>query len=85
MSKRGRTSTMSDDVHAPTSTLHQPRNETHMSTFVLMLTRTNYCLWAMRVEISLEAHDLWGVIDGSEVNHKKYCLALSMILNSMSD
>ena len=31
----------------------------------------------------MEAHDLWGVIDGSEENHKKHRLALSMILNSI--
>ena len=68
MSKRGRTSTMSDDVHAPTSTLHPPRSETGIPTSILMLTSTNYRLWAMMMEVSLKAHDLWGVIDGSEVN-----------------
>ena len=39
----------------------------------------------MRMEVSLETHDLWGVIDGSEVNQKKDCLSLSMILNSISE
>ena len=67
---------MSDDVLAPTPTLHPPRSETDMSTYVLMLKSTNYHLWAMRMDISLEAHDLWGVIDGSEVNCKKDRLAL---------
>ena len=85
MSKSGRTSTMSDDAHAPTPTLHPLRSETSMSTSILMLTSTNYCLWAMRMEVSLEAHDLWRVIDGSEVNRKKDRLALSMILNSISE
>ena len=55
MSKRGRTSTMSDDVHPPTPTLHPPRSETGMSTSVLMLTSITYLLWAMRMEVSLEA------------------------------
>ena len=50
-----------------------------------MLTSTNYHLWAMRMEVSLEGHDLWGVIEGSEVNHNKDCLALSMILHSISE
>ena len=59
------------------------RNETGMSTSVLMFTSTNYCLWVMRMKVSLEAHDLLGVNDGSEINHKKDCLALSMILNSI--
>ena len=76
---------MSDDVHAPTPTWHPPRSETCMSTFVLMLTSTNYRLWAMRMEVSLGAHDLWGVIDRSEVIRKKDRLALSMILNSISE
>ena len=84
MSKRGRTSTMYDDVHAPKLTFHPPRNETSMSTFVLILKSTNYHLWAMRMKVSLEAHYLWGVIDGSEVNPKKDHLTLSMILNSIT-
>ena len=85
MSKRGRTSTMSDDVHASTPTLHPPRSETGMSTSILMLTSTNYRLWAMRMKYSSEVHGLWGVIDGSEVNQKKDRFALSMILNSISE
>ena len=34
------------------------RSETGMSTSILMLTSTNYLLWAIRMEVSLEAHDL---------------------------
>ena len=72
---------MSDDVYAPTPTLHSPRSESGMSTFVLVLTSTNYLIWAMRMEVSLEVHDLWGVIDGIEVYRKSDHLALSMILS----
>ena len=75
---------MSNNVHAPTPTLHPSSNETSLSAFVLKLTSTNYPLWATRIEVSLEAYDLWGVIDGREVNHKKDRFALSMILNSIS-
>ena len=39
----------------------------------------------MRIEVSLEAHDLWGVIDGSEVNCKKDRFVLLMILSSISE
>ena len=85
MSKRGRTSTMSDDAHAPIPTLHPPRSETGMPTSILMLTSTNYHLWAMRMEVSLEAQELWEVIDGSEVNRNKNRLGLSMVLNSISE
>ena len=52
MSKRGRTSTMSDDVHAPIPALHPLRSETGMSTSILMLTSTNYRLSAMRMKVS---------------------------------
>ena len=71
MSKRGRTSTVSDDVHVPTPTLHPPRSETGMFTSALMLTSTIYRLLAMRMKDSLEAHDLWRVIDGSEINREE--------------
>ena len=80
MSKRGMTSIMSDDIHTPIPTLQPPKMEISMSTYSLMLTSTNYSLWAMRMEVSLEAHDLWRVIDGKEVNRKKDRLALLMIL-----
>ena len=69
MSKRGRTSTMSDDVHAPTLTLHPQRSKIGMSTSFLMLTTTNYCLWDIRMEVSLEAHNLWGV-DSILIKHE---------------
>ena len=49
MSKRGRTSIMFDDVHAPTQTLHPPSMEIGMSTSSLILTSTNYHLWGMRI------------------------------------
>ena len=56
-----------------------------MSTSSLMLTSTNYWHWALRMEVTLEAHDLWGFIDESEENRKKDRLALLMILNSISE
>ena len=74
---------MSNNVHVPTPTLHPSSNETGLSTFFFKITSTNYPLWAMRIEVSLEAYDLWGVIDGSEVNRKKDRFALSMILDSI--
>ena len=77
MSKRGRTSTISDDVHAPTPTLQPPKMETDISTSSLTLTQTI-------LEISLEAHDLWEIFGRSEINRKKDRLALLLILNSIS-
>ena len=76
MSKRGRTSIMSNNAHALAQILQPPRMETGMYASSLMLTSINYRLWVMRMEVYLEAHDLWGVIDGSELNHKKDRLVL---------
>ena len=56
MTKRERISTMSDDIRALSPTLHPPRNETSMYTTVLMLISTNYHLWAISMEVSLEAN-----------------------------
>ena len=58
MSKRGMSSTMFDDVHALTPTFHPPRIEIGMPISSLMFISKNYHLWAMRMEFSLEAHDL---------------------------
>ena len=48
-----------------------------------MLSETNYRLWAMRMEVYLQAHGLWDVIGGDEENRKKDKLALSVILGSI--
>ena len=76
MSKREMTSTMSNDVSSSTPFFQPPKIDTGMSTFSLMLTFTNYHHWAIRMEVTLEVHNLWGVIDGSSENRKKDCLAL---------
>ena len=42
-----------------------------MTTSIFLFTSTNYHLWAMRMEVYLEAHRLWEVITGAETNLKK--------------
>ena len=59
-----------------------PRIEAVTST-MFSLTSTNYCLWAMRMEVYLEAHTLWESITGTEINRRKDRQALSTILNSV--
>ena len=54
---------MSGDVCSSILILQPSKMDTGMSTSSLMLTNTNYRHWAMRMELTLEAHDLWGVID----------------------
>ena len=51
-------------------------------TLIFLLTSTKYRLWAMRMEVHLEAHRLWEVITGTETNRKKDRHTLSSILNS---
>ena len=50
---------------------------------IFSLTSTNYLLWAMRMEVYLEAHGLWEAITGTETNRKKDRQALFAILNSI--
>ena len=47
-----------------------PRIEA-VTTLIFSLTSTNYRLWAMRMEVYLEAHGLWEVITGTKTNRKK--------------
>ena len=61
-----------------------PRIEAVTSS-IFALTSTNYRLWAMRMEVYLEAHGLWESITGTETNRKKDRQALSAILNSVSE
>ena len=61
-----------------------PRIEAVMSS-IFALTSTNYRLWAMRMEVYLEAYGLWESITGTETNRKKDWQALSAILNSVSE
>ena len=61
-----------------------PRIEAVTSS-IFALTSTNYRLWAMRMEVYLEAHGLWEAITGTETNRKKDSQALSAILNSVSE
>ena len=56
-----------------------------MKTWIFLLTSTKYRLWAMRVEVYLEAQGLWEVITETETNQKKDRQALSVILNSVSE
>ena len=44
-----------------------PRIDT-MTSSIFSLTSSNYRLWAMRMEVYLEAHGLWESITGTETN-----------------
>ena len=66
-----------------TGVLQKLENQVTNSNFIL--SDTNYRLWAMRMEVYLEAHGLWEVIGGDEENRKKDRLALSVILSSIPE
>ena len=61
-----------------------PRIEA-VTSLIFSLTSTNYRLWAMRMEVYLEAHGLLESITETETNRKKDREALSAILNSISE
>ena len=63
--------------------LQKLENQVTNSNFIL--SDTNYRLWAMGMEVYLEAHGLWEVIGGEEENRKKDRLALSAILSSIPE
>ena len=71
--KIGEVSSSSTDV------LQKLENQVMNSNFILY--DTNYRLWAMRMEVYLEAHSFWELIGGDEENRKKDRLALSAILS----
>ena len=66
-----------------TGVLQKLENQVIKSNFIL--SNTNYRLWAMRMEVYLEAHGLWEVIGWDEENRKKDRLALSAILSSIPE
>ena len=54
-----------------------------VATTIFLLTSTNSRLWAMRMEVYLEAHRLWEVIIKVEKKLKKDQQAFSAILNAI--
>ena len=73
-------------VHDSNTTIQEivPRIEA-VTASIFFLTSKNYRLWAMTMEVYLEAHGLWEAITGTETNQKKDWQALSAILNSVSE
>lgn len=49
-----------------------------------VLNWTNYPLWAMRMQLHLEAHSLWDAIESDSMPRKKDRQALSVILGAVS-
>lgn len=51
----------------------------------LKLSRTNYRVWSMSMEVYLDSHDLWQAIVGDNVSNKKDRLALSTIISGIPE
>ena len=54
--------------------------EVVVPTPLTQLSATNYQLWAMRMEVHLDAQGLWKPFSGTETNMHKYRLSLSAML-----
>ena len=51
----------------------------------LKLSKTNYRVWSMTIEVYLESHNLWLAITGENVSKKKDRLALSAIISAVPE
>ena len=52
-------------------------------TLSLKLSKMNYHIWSMSMEVYLDSHDLWQAIIGDSVSKKKDGLAPLEIINSV--
>ena len=59
--------------------------EIAVSAPTLKLSKTNYQVWSMTMEVYLESHDLWLAITGENVPKKKDRLALSAIISAVPE
>ncbi|XP_042755735.1 uncharacterized protein LOC122196652 [Lactuca sativa] len=56
------------------------------SVVCLMLTPTNYTVWALRMKVVLRIHKAWTVIDpGTEKNEEKYYLAIGLLYQAIPE
>ena len=49
----------------------------------LKLSKTNYRIWSMSMEVYLDSCDLWQTMIGENVTKKKDCMALSAIISGI--
>lgn len=49
----------------------------------LMLSKMNYCVWVMWMEVFLDSHELWQTIEGENLPKKKDHMALSTIFKAI--
>nr|GEY55815.1 zinc finger, CCHC-type [Tanacetum cinerariifolium] len=93
---RGRESKKSRDVSNPDSNLHLVSELVHvkglkgsMSYQVLVLTSTNYPVWAVKVKSIMDAHGLWQTVEpgtlGEEPNVKKSKQALAFLFQAIPE
>ncbi|XP_078440657.1 uncharacterized protein LOC144710697 [Wolffia australiana] len=59
--------------------------ELSVSLPTLKLTRTNYRIWSMSMEVYLDSHDLWQAVAGENVTKKKDRMALLAIMSAVSE
>ena len=59
--------------------------ELSTSALSLKLSKTNYHVWSMAMEVYLDSPDLWQAIVGENVAKKKDRLALSAIISAVPE
>ena len=84
MPRHGETTSQADrgsSVNVDITYAGTPRvtGEAAISASVPMLSKLNYPLWAMRMEVILEAYGLLGAIEDENVSRKLDCRAMAVI------
>ncbi|XP_078443602.1 uncharacterized protein LOC144713017 isoform X2 [Wolffia australiana] len=82
MPKRGESSNQGEKNTSDDSTR---KLEVGVPTPLNQLSATNYRHWAMRMEVHLDAQNLWEVVAGTETNRQKDRLALSAMLAAIPE
>ena len=54
-------------------------------TLSLKLSKTNYQVWSMTMEVYLDSHDLWQAITGENIPKKKDWLLLCAIISAVPE
>lgn len=68
-----------------TSTSNERGVEMVLLASSLMLSKTNYCIWTMQMEVCLDSHNLWQAIVGDNVPKKKDHMVLLAILGAIPE
>ncbi|KAI0515513.1 hypothetical protein KFK09_008178 [Dendrobium nobile] len=83
--KNGEKSIVDDVVRDTTTSISTTTRDNSMSMQLPLLTKMNYAVWAMKMEILMEAQGLWEVVEEGTEDRRKDKSAFAMICQAISD